>query len=211
MIVDFDGVLLDVKRFRSDFFSLADRWRIPPHVMQETYYERKEKDDVYRMAYHLDILKEKFPHMSVSDIESEFSAFAGCSFSYLYPDAAPFLAHMNMYGIPMVLCTSGSDFQEKKVQGSGLSSFFQKIVVVPHRYKSASIAKIMDYFSGREPFFIDDWKLMIDEVKEKLPDIYAIQLIRSRDEEKSAAANMYASDLEEIKTKVNSWYGEKRF
>lgn len=188
IVIDFDGVLFDDRAFKRDYSQFFGQYGIPPDVYKESYQATKAANQgLYRQRDHIRRLKKFYTSPALSSLHEDAEKFAARSKKYVYPEAKHFLATLKRRGASLVLLSWGDAFQKTKIEKSGLADFFDKIKIITRAAKAKPILQLLKKGTGKA-VFIDDRREVIDEVKRKVPNLMAIQVIRHPDQEKSALA-----------------------
>lgn len=181
LILDFDGVLFDDKKFKRDYATVFMALGITPDVYEKTYRQTKaDASGMYSPRRHLRILRTLNPRLRASDVQKRVEELVSKSRRYVFVDAAPFLRAASKTAT-LCLVTTGDAFQRTKIESSGLKNFFECVEVVLTGSKTAAIKKIMDQYPAQITVFVDDKKEVVEEVKDRLPNIKVIQVVRSSD------------------------------
>ena len=189
IILDFDGVLFNDERFKKDYWDLFRRFGIPYRVHQTAYREAKAVcRGHYRHDVHLEMIRRKIPSADTRRIMYGIEQLLAGSAVYLYRDARPFLTYWRKRGQRLGLISNGGLFQRKKIAASGLLPFFQ-IAIVTEEGKSKPIQSIIRRLRNEPGVFIDDKSSVIEEVKQKIPQLSVLQMMRRRRQERSRHAD----------------------
>ncbi len=194
IILDFDGVLFNDERFKRDLWRLFGNFCIPHHIHQAAYREARMMYDAYRHDTHLSLMRREMPSLDTSKLNHEITLLLSRSRRYLYRDALPFVAYAKKRGERLSLASNGYEFQKKKVAGSGIAPLLDAVVVASGP-KSAMIRRLVRRFRPRRIFFLDDKKSVADEVKQKMPDIAVLQILRRKGTERSSRADAVLPNL----------------
>lgn len=198
IILDFDGVMFDYRRFKRDYRrTLRRQFGISHKTYDQTYAAAKTAHKgIYHHATHLDIMRKKISGLSRNHMERAARDILAYSAQYLYRDARPFLSHWKKKERPLVLVSHGFlPFQGRKIRRSGIGNFFQSVAVTDDTDKTNVIKEIIRRFRPASAVFVDDKKVLVDAVKKRFPAMLVIQLVRSKHYERSARADAIVANL----------------
>lgn len=195
LILDFDGVLFDDKKFKADYAAVFLALGMTQKVYDETYRKTKaDANGMYSPRRHLRILRTLNPRLRASDIQKRVEELVSKSRRYVFPDSRPFLLFIAKTAT-LCLVTTGDAFQRTKIESSGLKGFFERVEVVSTGSKAAAIKKIMSRYPVQTTVFIDDKKEVVEEVKDRLPQVKVIQVVRSSSTPVSKKVDVVAHTL----------------
>ena len=195
--IDFDGVLFDIARHKREYFRLFEKHGISSREAKRVYDEMKRaigKDD---QRYYVARLKERGLRLTPAEAMRDIYAFKGRGASSVYKEARPFLSALKRSGFELHLVTSGDKIlQKQKVMTSGLAEYFDNIHMLDSNDKVSVIGKYSDrrFFS----FFLDDRASIVEGVKNNLPYVRVLHMVRGRGgESPSKQADAVVSNLRE--------------
>ncbi len=195
LILDFDGVLFDDKEFKADYAAVFGALGVAPEVYEKTYRKTKaDANGMYSPRRHLRILRTLNPRLRASDVQKRVEELVSKSRRYVFADAVPFLRAASKTA-KLCLITTGDAFQRTKIDESGLKGFFERVEVVATGSKVAAIKKIFNRYPPQAVVFVDDKKEVAEEVKERLPKIKVVQIVRSASGEASKSVDAHARSL----------------
>ncbi len=202
-ILDFDGVLFDDQRFKSDFGHVFSRYGVSHGVYEQTYRQAKEaRKGMYQIDVHLALLHETNSRLDIKNIRRDLFTLASNSRTYIFTDAKKFLAAAQERGNMLFLLSTGDKiFQEAKIEASGIADFFAQIVIIKSSRKAPSLAGIKKQAGRGEVVFIDDKREVVEEIKKHNPDIRVVQMVRGSHVVKSEHADAYIKSFLEINVK----------
>ncbi len=197
VVLDFDGVLFDVERFRRDYAKVFAAAGISLREYRRTYEQAKKAHrGIYNVGEHMRKLRSRTPKFSGLRLRQMISSFlVRRSRNYFFHGAATFLRWCRTHGLKLVLVSTGSGFQREKINASGISARVSKVLVTPHDSKVAPLRRLMRQFPAGQLVYFDDTGRVIDGVKKAMPGVYAVQVARGRDSFKSRRADAIISDL----------------
>ncbi len=206
IVVDFDGVLLDDKRFKEEKLRLFRKLGVSTRLYREAYEAvKKKKGGAYDFHTHLKEIKKRYVAFSISAAERVTDRFIRISHRFVYRDAVAFLAFWRKRNVPLILLSTGPAFQKEKVRRSGLARFFKRIIVIRNAEKHGSLGRVMRQFPKRDVVFIDDKKSVVDGVKTYLPTVFTIQMKRRASQERSKRGDAITRNLAHARRIILSW------
>lgn len=191
LILDFDGVLFDGEKFKKDYLRIFRDAGIASDDVRMAYRAGR----AHPKGYHHVLTHRAVPHIDAQELALRIRALLDKAPRYLYPDTKKFLRWCGRERIALAIVSRGPAFQKKKIAASGIARSFKKIVVISEGAKSAAIQKIMHAYPHDTTVFVDDTKDVLDEVKQSLSAITAVQMTRRRRIEKSAVADARVADF----------------
>lgn len=179
-ILDFDGVLFDDEMFKRDFQHIFTRYGVTHDVYKQTYeHAKKAKKGAYELDAHLGIIASEYPRINHTNLRKDLMALARRSRHYIFADAKSFLFNAQKKQFKLFLISAGDAvFQKEKIDASGVSSFFQKVIITTPSQKSVTINEIKKQAIGDEIVFVDDKKEIVEEIKKRHPYIKVVQMAR---------------------------------
>lgn len=196
-ILDFDGVLFDDKRFKRDFQHIFGDYGVSHDAYKHTYLQAKnDKKGIYELQIHLRILQGKYPDIHLEYLRRDVMALASRAERYLFPDAKGFLHRSQKKGnIFFLLSTGDPHFQEVKINASGITPMFTRVIITSSFKKAQAFGEIIKDAGRKEIMFVDDKKEVADEIKQRYPAVRVIQMTRSGRVEKSDLADGRVKDF----------------
>ena len=182
-VLDFDGVLFDDRTFKKAHQKEFRRYNVSSRLYRDTYNETKQlTGGRYASSIHYALISRCVPLLSRALLHKKSAMLVKQSRRYLYADAKPFLRWCRKSGIALALVSTGSSFQKKKVSTSGLAPFFGKIIVTKDVSKVAGMRIVIRTVAHRQVVFVDDKPAVLNDIKKKLPEVYAVQMRRHTQE-----------------------------
>lgn len=207
IVIDFDGVLFDDQQFKKKYIRMFTNAGVALREYERTYLQSKKvHGGSYHPDAHLLFLKKAYPGLSLSALKKKRAELIGSSARCVFRDSALFLAHQKERGALLFLLSTGIGFQKQKIQSSGLSKYFKKVMVVSCASKKASLARMLRRFRGEPFLFIDDKKEVIDEIKRTFPNARAIQMARRRSIKRSKIADAVVMNFKELALCIEKKY-----
>lgn len=210
-IIDFDDTLFDTRPgFRAVRLAAVASLGITPEVYQDTYRVARRSPEglaSYSNYRHAQVLAERgFDEQSVLAALEKTTSPESLA-SLVYPDAHSFLSQLKKLGEPMVLLSLGdSEFQQRKVHGSGVDIYFDRTFVVDDT-KEHVVRELLAAVSDSTVWFINDWLQQSLELAPKFPRLTHVlkQSPEGGTDEAYAASGMpYFKTLTEIYDYITS-------
>lgn len=183
IFIDFDDVLLNTKTFRKELFSGLG---VPYKYAVKCYVEMQNTRGRYDPHPYFMFIRRCYPNMRYRLLMRMLNAKQMRTRRHVFADSEKFLRWLRKDGWRIELVSSGNyAMQKRKILGSGLAKFFHKIHIVPiTRAKGREIRRVLNGRRGNF-VFIDDVKIIVDDVKKLHPEAFVFQMRRRRDREKS--------------------------
>lgn len=207
IVIDFDGVLFNDTHFKNDYELLFYRAGISRDAYAKTY-EKTKKQGHYdpRIHIHLALADARGGSVVEKNLFSQIKKFLDQSSRYVYGDVKEFLTFLKKGEINMVLLSTGDTvFQKQKIAKSGLSDFFDDIVIIPHASKGEALDLIMRKKRPESIMFIDDKKEVVEDIKYSLPSVYVVQMQRSTVVPMAQHIDCSVATFTDLKEFVNKW------
>ena len=209
IIIDFDGVLFNDQRFKMDYESFFRRAGVSHEVYERTYEQTKKKG-YYDPRIHIQLA---LAHKSSVQIRlyAQIRRFVGQSSDYIYKDVQDFLMFLEKEGIrAVVLSTGDPQFQKQKIQKSGITDFFDEIIIVSNDSKVVALDMLIRKKKPVSAIFIDDKKEVVEEVKRSLPGVYTVQMRRRVTQASAYGIDLEIKDFSESIEFITNWHRENR-
>ena len=160
---DFDDTLFDRGKF---IRSLAEQMGLSRDEFFRDYDRYfKDKDKPYSLKKHLEIRGKSDKDNGMDHFLCDLSAF-------VYSDAHKLLQEFRWQADKLLLLSYGDkDLQNKKIRGSGLAEYFDKIIVTSDKAKT-----LKEWYSDKERIiFINDKPEENERMKNLFPDLEIIK------------------------------------
>ena|SRR3989344_1130036 len=173
LIFDFDNTL-----FYEDPFAVQIRTGFAVCGVPEDIYQATRKEafegEVWRQFRHMERMAAQ-SCIPIEHLEHALDRIIRRAHIFLYPDVAPFLQQTyNTH--PMSLLTFGdSKFQCMKIEGAGISGFFQDIIVTENIRKDTDAHMLS---KGEPALFVEDNPHALEAVKAHAPHIITVRMRR---------------------------------
>jgi len=201
ILIDFDDVLFNTKKFKRDIVDLFLRNGISNEMFDKYYHDLKQNKvlKTYDPWRQLEMIK-KGENIDVEKIKNELEEFMNDTSEYLFDDSIGFMEFLKNDDVCIV--SYGEEiFQARKIVGCGAGSYCEKVSVTDE-LKSEVIGKMIkeEDLENEKIFFIDDRIEQINDVKKKFPFIKTILIHRKEgryQDEPTRYCDFEANSLEE--------------
>ena len=208
VIIDFDGVLFDDRRFKKEYELLFRRAGISHDLYEKTYQQSKEKGH-YDPRVHIRLALGFVSTQSSAqkNLYARVTKFLEQSPRYLFQDAVDFLEFLKKEHIRAVLLSTGDlIFQKQKISKSGIEHLFDDVVIISEASKAHAIDAMIRKEKSVRFMFIDDKKEVVEEIKKSLPDVYAIQMQRNMITTEASNIDFRISNFSELISIIKEWH-----
>lgn len=204
IFIDFDDVLLNTKTFRKELFSGLG---VPYEYAVKCYVEMQNMRGRYDPYPYFTFIRRCYPGMRYRRLMQMLNAKQMRTRRHVFRDSEKFLRWLRNNGWRIELVSSGNyAMQKRKILGSGLAEFFHKIhIVAKTPDKGKEMKKVLN---GRRVnfVFIDDVKVIVDDVKKSHPEAFVIQMVRHPDQEISKRVDTVVKNFSEVKKLLKIFY-----
>ncbi len=207
LVIDFDGVLFDDARFKKDYESLFRRAGVREEIYQKTY-DTTKKQGHYDPRIHIHLALGGASGASVieKNLFSQIKKFLDQSFRYLFGDVKGFLQFLKDEEVRMVLLSTGdAAFQNQKIAKSGLTDFFDDIVIIPHASKTNALDQIIRKMRPESVLFIDDKREVVEHIKKSFPSVYVAQMQRGSTTPAAQHIDFFVKNFTDLKEYIKEW------
>lgn len=120
--IDFDGTLFNTDKFYQDYLVILNKYNISSFEI-----EKMKKELFTNRRFNLDILTDYIiSKYNIKNLKQEVESLYNNS--YVFEDVIPFLEKYKNYNL--ILLTLGDiDYQNRKIESSNLSKYFQDIII----------------------------------------------------------------------------------
>lgn len=120
--IDFDGTLFNTDKFYQDYLAILNKYNISSFKIDEM-----KKELFTNRRFNLDILTDYIiSKYNIKNLKQEVESLYNNS--YVFEDVIPFLEKYKNYNL--ILLTLGDiDYQNRKIESSNLSKYFQDIII----------------------------------------------------------------------------------
>lgn len=120
--IDFDGTLFNTDKFYQDYLDILNKYNISSLEIDEM-----KKELFTNRKFNLDILTDYIiSKYNIKNLKQEVESLYNNS--YVFEDVIPFLEKYKNYNL--ILLTLGDiDYQNRKIESSNLSKYFQDIII----------------------------------------------------------------------------------
>ncbi|MGK2848634.1 MAG: HAD family hydrolase [Minisyncoccota bacterium] len=180
IFLDFDDCLFDTHAFYQGLQALFSEHGIPRNIFTETYQSMKQNNTAQGWAYscekHMMLLQEQF--VIEDGLQPALNQYLSNTSAFLFPDVKKFLRILQRQHARIIIISFGdSDFQYRKILGTGIGLYTQKIIVTEGSKAEAICATSIS--QGEETWFVDDRVSFVEDVKQALPMIKTILIQRT--------------------------------
>jgi FMN phosphatase YigB (HAD superfamily) len=175
VILDLDYTLFDTARFKQALAQSLNKFGVKADMYFKTYPLAVVKHNgqySYSINRHLHLLKKQVINLPILKSHKQINNVVAHSYLYLYPDTIAFLKLLHKHNFKLILVTRGNKiFQRRKVNNSGLSEYFNKVVTL-NDLKVIVLKKLTKRFD--QVFFVSDYEEELRQVKHDLPQLLPI-------------------------------------
>lgn len=200
LIFDFDHTLFRTSKFLEQVCSAYKTHGVNREVFFKTYQESRMGVRDWKPEIQLALL-EKEGNIDIAACRNGLGEIMGACRKFLYEDAFPVLEVLRS-SHELFLVSHGEDsFQHAKVNASGISSFFQEVIITSDVTKVTPLSSIVDG-EGKNSVFIEDNPLALVESKKVFPWLTTVRINRGEGryakEPDDSSFNFVISDLFEL-------------
>lgn len=193
LILDFDHTCYDTDSFLLEELRepMLRRFGIPPEHWEEAYEKAAEAG--YTLEVHLEELTKIMGSAPCSAEEIRDFAASITFDKYLFPDTLPVLEKAKESGYKIMILSFGNpEWQDKKVEGSGLKRMADEVLYVKMNGNGAKAEKIKESASNFEKIiFVDNSGKHLDEILKIMPEVETYFINRVAEEGMNAAKSEY--------------------
>jgi len=187
IIFDFDHTLFSVDEFYKNFQGSFKKIGINQVLFKETFEEAKRGKQPYNPENQFKLIVQKKSDASLKGLRSNFEKILNKANKFLYSDVEPFLKKVcNKFDLYLV-SYGDKNFQKKKIEKSGITKFFKKIVITTDINKSSTLKKFLR--KNEKAVFVDDNPEALSTTKEKFPQVITIRMNRGEGKYKKEKNN----------------------
>ena len=169
IIFDFDDTLFNTSELKKSIFTKLAAHGINSEIIENSYEECKNEQDVYTLRGHTEILKEKHNFLGSDDIHDWFSKLDLSS--YLFPEVSEGLEKLSQEHHLVLLTMGEFEFQNIKLEGASIKKYFNEIHITPGDKEEFLKDKKYD----TPIYFINDKSSENKKIKDKFPEINIIE------------------------------------
>lgn len=210
IFIDLDDVLMDTRAFKEVFFEAFAAFGVSKDIVRKAYLDTRETKESYNLRDHLHNISKSVPGLNIKDAGKELLVFSRRSAEFIFPDAISFLTYLRENGWRAELVSTGDKkMQLGKIKALGIENFFARIHFADSNKKSRWVRTALhhpkDFF-----VFLDDKAEAVDDVKKEFPESAAIQILRRKNQKKSAGADAIVENLKEARKILSEKYAKKK-
>ena len=205
IFIDFDDVLFNTKQFIADVKGVFERNGVSEEIFKKYYKDleiKKGEGTVRKYNPYKQIERIKAQGFETGKIEKEFPELIKDTRKYLFEGALPFLEEMKNEDL-YIVSFGDKRVQEEKINNSGISGYFKKILIVDVS-KAVAIRKILKDKSikkGEALIFIDDREKFLKDIKKSYPGMVTFLMKNPQgryDDERTKYCDFEVKSFEEI-------------
>lgn len=196
LVLDFDDTLFKSKLFKKNLLDgIAENLDVEPSLVREAY--DRVKSHGYSTERHVSAIKEQIPSVQEEKLTPFIAHLFSDMDSYLFKEVTPVLESFKKKGITMILLTYGDhEFQSRKISGTGLVKFFQKIVITTDA-KSIALKEL--FRDTHRMIAVDNTVEHLNDIKKEIPAVETIAINRYDElQEFEAIPHQFLKDLREL-------------
>ena len=207
VIIDFDGVLFDDRRFKKEYESLFRHAGVSHDLYEKTYQQSKEKGHYDPRAHIRLALGFVSSEPSVQkNLYARVTKFLEQSSRYVFKDVSDFLGFLKKEHIRAVLLSTGDPvFQKQKIAKSGIEHLFDDVVIISEASKLHAIDAMVRKEKSTRFMFIDDKKEVVEEIKKSLPSVHVVHMQRNMITTEASNLDICISNFSELITIIKEW------
>jgi FMN phosphatase YigB (HAD superfamily) len=181
IFIDFDDVLFNTKKFRTDYLNIFKKYGISKRVFEVCYYSATESKKNIRQYNPVDHIERvaKLNSIDLPALQKDVTNFVKDTSEYIFNDVGSFLGGFKKRDL-IIASFSKTNFQKAKIANSGIAENFHKVEIV-NELKSTAIGnfiKSKEILVDMNVYFIDDRVEQLMDVKKNFPQIKTILLKR---------------------------------
>ena len=201
IFLDFDDVVFNTQDFVKDYKKIFRSFGISEKLFYKHYYgypvEKKGRLLKYNPDEHLKYIGKEIGEETVG-LKKEISRFVNNTSKYIFEDTPHFLKSFPKREL-FLLSYGRTEFQEKKIKGSGIAKYFSKIIV-GDKVKSEMVKGFIE--KNDDCYFLEDRVMQISDVERNFPFLKSILIKRKEGryhDKKNKYCEFEAKNLKEAK------------
>ena len=181
IVLDFDDTIFNTHRLMREFLEIVKKFGFTEEEFFGAYQECKKIMGYFDPKTIIELLNKAKPFDKVK-AEKEIDLILSDLSNFVYSDFFDFVKDFKKESL-ILLSFGAIDFQEIKIENSGITSYFQEIIIT-QRDKTEDLKNILRQTQddkgneGEKIFFIDDKTVQVDNIKNKFPEIITMKLKR---------------------------------
>ena len=177
VVLDFDRTLFDTDTFKLDLAKSVKKFGVSDELFFKLYKKSitENADGVhsYNLQKHVGLMGDKVANLSPIKVRRGLLKIIANSRKYLYPETIKFLQQLRKEKFYLILLTHGHQaFQQKKVNGTGIVKYFNKLVILDGEVKAPRFKQYLSKFS--KVWFISDHIGELVTIKATCPKVKLI-------------------------------------
>ena len=184
IILDFDDVIFNTRKFNSDYRRAFCAQGIPEDVFDECYHQLSIRGRSGKKPYdpqkHLGEIKLRLP-IDEKSVRRAIDAFLRGADKYLFSDAVNFFKKFNKKDL-YIVSYGMKGYQDIKIKHARVQKYFKKVIILDG-FKSEGVKEIVgaDKIKKDEKFFfMDDKAEWVEDVKKRYPRVITF-LVKRRE------------------------------
>lgn len=188
IILDFDDTIFNTHFLMRKIMAVFEKVGFTEEEFWNAYRGCKKKLGDFDSEIIISLLSETKTFNKIK-VEKEIDLVIENSKDFVYPDFFDFVNNFNKKDL-ILLSFGSADFQGMKIKNSGITSYFQEVIIT-QKDKVDNLKNILQPFNklrvnlarddkneGEKIFFIDDKAEQIDKIKKELPQITTMKMER---------------------------------
>ena len=173
IIFDFDNTLFHEQPFVERIRAYFQMCGVLPELYDATRKEAYDRE-VWRQFRHMELLAAR-SGVLLAHLERKLEETIDEASAFLYPDVLGFL-HQAHSEYPLNILTFGdAEFQRMKMEGAGVGTFMENVVVTEDIMKAKDAAVLA---GGKPALFVDDNPAALEATKTHAPYITTVRMNR---------------------------------
>lgn len=212
-IIDFDDTLFDTEQFKITMNSALVACGVTTDDIDWSYQMARNLPNgqfVYSHIRRAELLATRGYDVNAIVIALEKISAPESLSALLLPGAREFLEKIKSLEQPLILLSLGdSNFQELKVQGTGVAHYFDRLFMVQEK-KEVVIAELLAHHSPAEYWLVNDKVAESLNLKKSFPDLKIVlkQSPRIALSEYKSSGLPYFATISEIQNYILEKYGK---
>ncbi|MCK5332290.1 hypothetical protein KAJ41_00305 [Candidatus Parcubacteria bacterium] len=203
IILDFDDTIFNTFGMLEELAGVFEKVGFSKEEFFQTYQKTTDRVGDFDLETAINIFEEN-KAFDREKVKKELNLIIEKADNFVYCDFFNFIRNFKKEEL-LLLSFGTTDFQKYKIEKSGIVPYFNEVIITS-RSKADDIENISKKHNGNI-VFIEDKARIIDEVKEKNPDVVTMKIIRRQGrhvEENSRLTNYIIQDLFRLEDVINN-------